>query len=167
MVERRIGMRHGAESRHHGQCVGLALLLIGIWAAVGWAQPARGQAAWSHGTPLPVLLKAAGVTDDQKAQIKAIVAAHRPTLRSLHDQLRAANQRLSDALFTAGDPTPTIEQISKIRGELLVETVKMRQAMLGVLTAEQLGKVTQLQDQLRALRAERHNLLMGGTPSAQ
>ena len=29
------------------------------------------------------------------------------------------------------------------------------------------AKVAQLQDQLRALRAERHNLLMGGTPSAQ
>jgi hypothetical protein len=38
---------------------------------------------------------------------------------------------------------------------------------LGVLTPEQLAKVAQLQDQLRALWAERHNLLMGGTPSAQ
>lgn len=159
-------MRHGAELRHQWRRVGLALVLIGLWAAVGWSQPTRGQGAWSHGTPLPVLLKAAGVTDDQKAQIKAIVAAHRPTLRGLHGQLRAAHQQLSDALFTAGDPTPTIEQITKIRGELLMETVKMRQAMLGVLTVEQLGQVTQLQNQLRALQAERHNLLKGGTPSA-
>src|SRR5262245_26970893 len=160
-------MRHGAELRHQWRHVGLALVLIGLWATVGWAQPARGPAAWSHGTPLPVLLKAAGMTDDQKGQIRAIVAAHRPTLRSLHSQLRAANQQLSDVLFAAGDPTSTAEQITKIRGELLMETVKMRQAMLGVLTAEQLGKVTHLQDQLRALQAERHNLLMGGTPSAQ
>jgi Spy/CpxP family protein refolding chaperone len=113
------------------------------------------------------VLKAAGVTDDQKAQIKAIAAAHRPRLRDLHSQVRAAHEKLSDALFTGGDPTPTMEQITTIRGELLVEAVRMRQAMLGVLTAEQLGKVAQLQDQLRALRAERHKLLMGGMPGAQ
>ena len=41
------------------------------------------------------------------------------------------------------------------------ETVKMRQDMLAVLTPDQLAKVAQLQGQLRALRAERHNLLMG------
>jgi Spy/CpxP family protein refolding chaperone len=161
-------MRYGVDSKHRWRRVGvLALVLIGFWAVVGWTQPARGRAAWSGGTPLPVLLKAAGVTDDQKAQIKAIATVHRPTLQKLRGQLHAANQRLSDALFTAGDPTPAIEQITKIRGELLAETVQMRQAMLGVLTAEQLGKVAQLQDQLRALRTERHNLLMGGTPSAQ
>jgi Spy/CpxP family protein refolding chaperone len=160
-------MRHGGASRQQWWRMGLALVVIGLWAAVGWAQPARGQAEWSRGTPLPVLLKAVGVTDDQKAQIKAIVAAHRPTLRNLRGQLRAANQTLSDALLTTGEPTPTVQQITQIRGQLLVETVKMRQEMLGVLTPDQLAKVAQLQDQLRALRAERHNLLMGGTTSAQ
>ena len=113
------------------------------------------------------LAKAAGVTDDQKAEIKAIAAVHRPTLRKLPGQLRTANQRLSDALLTAGGPSPPIEQIAQIHGALLAETVQMRQAMLRVLTPEQLGKVAQLQDQLRALQAERHNFLMGGTPSAQ
>ena len=161
-------MGHGADSKHRWRRVGaLALVLIGFWAAAGWTQPARGRAAWSGETPLPVLLKAAGVTDDQKAQIKAIVAAHRPTLRKLRGQLGAAHQRLSDALFTAGDPSPAIEQITKIRSELLAETVQMRQAMLGVLTPEQLGKVAELQGQLRALQAERHNLLTGGTSGGQ
>jgi hypothetical protein len=64
----------------------------GVWdyaggdRAVGrnWvAQLARGQAAWSGGTPLPALLNAAGVADEQKEQIKAIAAEHRPALRSL------------------------------------------------------------------------------------
>jgi hypothetical protein len=107
------------------------------------------------------------VTDDQKAQIKAIAAAHRPTLRNLHGQLRAANQTLSDALLATGDPTATVQQISQIRGQLLAETVKMRQEMLGVLALDPLAKATELQEQLRALQVERHNLLMGGTPSAQ
>ena len=161
-------MRHGADSKHQWRRVGvLALVLIGFWAVVGWTQPARGRAAWSGGTPLPVLLKAAGVTDDQKAEIKAIAAVHRPTLRKLRGQLRTANQRLSDALLTAGDPSPPIEQITQIRGALIAETVQMRQAMLGVLTPDQLAKVAQLQDQLRALRVERHNLLMGATSSPQ
>jgi hypothetical protein len=158
-------MRCGGESGHQWGRVGLVLVVIGLWATVGWAQPGRGQVAWSRGTPLPVLLKAAGVTDDQKAQIKAVVVAHRPTLRNLRGQLRAANQTLSDALLTTGDPTSTVQQISQVHGQLLAETVKMQQEMLGVLTPDQLTKVAQLQDQLRALRAERHNLLRGGPPA--
>lgn len=159
-------MRHGGASRRQWWSMGLALAVIGLWAAVGWAQPARGQAAWSGGTPLPALLNAAGVADEQKAQIKAIAADHQPALRSLYGRLRAANQTLTDALLTAGDPTSAVEQITQIRGQLLVETVKMRQDMLAVLTPDQLAKVTQLQGQLRALRAERHNLLMGESHDA-
>lgn len=159
-------MRHGGASRQQWWRMGLVLAVIGLWAAVGWAQPGRGHGAWSGGTPLPALLKAAGVTDEQKAQIKAIAADHRPAFRSLHGQLRAANQTLTDALFTAGDPTPAVEQITQIRGQLLVETVKMRQKMLAVLTPDQLAKVAQLQGQLRGLRAEEHNLLMGGSHDA-
>jgi Spy/CpxP family protein refolding chaperone len=160
-------MRHSGRSRHRWWRVSLGLMVIGLWAAVGWTQPAGGHRAWSSGTPLPVLLKAVGVTDDQKARIKAIVATHRPTLRDLHGQLRAAHQTLSDALLATGDPTASVQQLSQIRGELLAETVKMRQEMLGVLDPDQRAKAAELQEQLRALRAERHNLLMGGTPSAQ
>jgi Spy/CpxP family protein refolding chaperone len=111
------------------------------------------------------LLRGVGLTDDQKDQVKAIVAAHRPTLRNLHGQLRAANQALSEALLATSDPTPTVQQINQIHGQLLAEAVKMRQEVLAVLTPDQLTKAAQLQDQLRALQVERHNLLTGGTPS--
>src|SRR5262245_45355775 len=118
-------MRRGGVLRQRGWYMGLALAVIGLWTAVGWAKTSRGHGALSGGTPLPALLKAAGVTDEQKAQMKAIVAAHRPTLRNLHAQLRTAHQTLSDALVAAGDTTPTVQQISQIRGQLLAETVKM------------------------------------------
>jgi Spy/CpxP family protein refolding chaperone len=160
-------MRQGSHSRHLWWPAGLGLVLVGLWAAVGWAQPMRGHRAWSHDTPLPVLLRAAGVSDTQKDQIKAIVAAHRPTLRRLHSQLRTANQTLSDALLASSDPTQAIQEINQIRSQLLAETVKTRQDVLGVLSQEQLAKVAQLREQLRALQAERHNLLTGGTSSAQ
>ncbi len=159
-------MRHGGASRQQWWRMGLALAVIGLWTAVGWAQPGRGHGAWLGETPLPALLKAAGVTDEQKAQVKTTVADHRPALRSLHGQLRAANQTLTDALFTGSDPGPAVEQITQIRGQLLVETVKMRQKILAVLSQDQLAKVAQLQGQLRALRAEQHNLLMGGLHDA-
>jgi Spy/CpxP family protein refolding chaperone len=160
-------MRHGGASRQQWWRMGLALAVIGLWSAVGWAQPGREHGAWADEAPLPALLKAAGVTDEQKAQIKAIVADHRPALRSLYGQLRAANQTLTDGLFIAGDPTLSVEKITQIRGQLLVETVKMRQEVLAVLTPDQLAKVAQLKDQLRGLQAERHNLLMGEMPSVQ
>jgi hypothetical protein len=72
----------------------------------------------------------------------------------------------SDALLATGDPSASVQQISQIRGELLAETVKLRQEILGVLDPDQRAKAAELQEQLRALQAERHNLLMGGTPSA-
>lgn len=160
-------MRHDGASRQQWWRVGLALAVIGLWTAVGWAQPARGHGAWSGGTPLPALLNAAGVADEQKEQIKAIAADHRPALRRLYGQLRTANQALTDALVTGHDPTSAVEKITEIRGQLLAETVKMRQDMLAILNSEQLAKVAQLQGQLRTLQAERHNLLRGATPSAQ
>ena len=160
-------MRHDGESRHRWWRVGLWLMVIGLWATVGWAQPVGSHGAWSHGTPLRTLLRAVGVTEDQKAQIKAIIAAHRPTLRNLYSQLRAANQTLGDALLSTSDTTSAVQQINQLRGQLLVETVKMRQEVLGVLSPDQLAKAAQLQEQLRALRAERHNLLMGGTSGPQ
>jgi Spy/CpxP family protein refolding chaperone len=160
-------MRHGGESQHLWWRAGLGLAVIGLWAAVGWTHPVRGETEWSHGTPLGVLLRAAGVTEDQRAQIKEIGAAHRPTLQHLYGQLRSANQTLSDTLFTGGDATPTVQRITQIRGQLLAETVKMRQEMLAVLTPDQQAKVAQVKDQLRALHEERHNLLRGGTPSTQ
>ena len=160
-------MRHDGESRHQWWRAGLWLMVIGLWATAGWAQPEGGHGAWPHGTPLRVLLRAVGVTDDQKTQIQAIVAAHRPTLRNLHSQLRAANQTLSDALLTASDTTSAVQQINQLRSQLLAETVRMRQEVLGVLSPDQLAKAAQLQEQLRALRAERRNLLMGGTSSTQ
>ena len=42
----------------------------------------------------------------------------------------------------------------------------MRQEMLAVLGQDQLAKVAQLQGQLRALRTEQHNLLLGGSHDA-
>ena len=160
-------MRHDSASRQQWWRMGLALAVIGLWAAIGWAQPARGQAAWSGGTPLPALLNAAGVADEQKEQIKAIAAEHRPALRSLYGQLRAANQTLTDALFAGSDPAPAVGKITQIRGQLLAQTVTMRQEMLAILNSDQLAKVAQLQGQLRTLQEERHNLLMGATPSTQ
>src|SRR4029434_1420872 len=100
-------MRHGSASRQQWWRMGLALAVIGLWTTVGWAQPARGHGAWSGRIPLPALLNAAGVADEQKAQIKAIAAEHRPVLRSLHSQLHAANQTLHDALLTQRDTHTT------------------------------------------------------------
>ena len=68
-------MRHDSALKQQWWRMGLALAVIGMWAAVGWAQPGMGHEAWSGGTPLPALLNAAGVADEQKVQIKAIAAA--------------------------------------------------------------------------------------------
>jgi Spy/CpxP family protein refolding chaperone len=144
----------------------MTLAVAGLWAALGWAQPMRGHESWSqHGTPLRVLLNAAGASEEQKTQIKAIVDAHRPELRELHSQLRAAHQTLNDLLLTGGDPSASLQKIAEARAQLLATTVKMRQDVLALLTPDQRAKVVQLKDQLRALKEERRNLLKGSAPS--
>src|SRR5262245_37398619 len=129
VTERRVNMRHRTTVRYHWWSMGLALA-VGLWAAAGWAQPVRGGGRWSHGTPFPALINAAGVSEEQKTQIKAIVEAHRPELRKLYSQLRTANQTLNDRLMRGEDTTSSVQDINEIRGRLLATTVKMRQDIL-------------------------------------
>ncbi len=45
------------------------------------------------------LFSKVGLTDDQKAQMKEVVAKHRPALQTLRQQLRAARDEITDKLL--------------------------------------------------------------------
>jgi Spy/CpxP family protein refolding chaperone len=80
----------------------IGMVIASLWGATGFVQPVWGQDGGGHagrGCMLLRLLYKVGLTDDQKAQVKQILANHRTTLRSLRSQLQANREQLGDLLL--------------------------------------------------------------------
>src|SRR5437899_12077883 len=86
-----------------------------IWiAGMLWAPAVRAQVVAPHfgsragmmrgggGMMLPMLLRSANLTADQKTQARQIMANHRAAFRDLFNQLRAVQQDRSPKLFSTG-----------------------------------------------------------------
>jgi periplasmic protein CpxP/Spy len=118
------------------------------------------------GMMLPLILRHAHLTTDQKTQVRKIMQADHAKLRTLFTQLHAANAALADKLFAPGpvqakDLAPQVEQIAKLRQQLLEQGLQTMLAVRAVLTPQQLAQAKQLRDRMERLRQELHNLLQG------
>jgi Spy/CpxP family protein refolding chaperone len=116
---------------------------------------------------LPLLVKAAGLTEAQQAQVRQIVQSHRPQFQGLVSQLRAAHTQLADKLYGPGpvkaeDLAPLTQQIAQLRGQLAQEGLQVALEIRGVLTAEQLAKAGHVRQRFNELRAEMKGLLGAG-----
>src|SRR5262249_23404496 len=112
---------------------------------------------------LPLMLKGANLTADQQAQVKQIIATHRAATASMFQQLRAAQNALVDKVVAAGtvqeaDIQPQIDQINQLRAQLMQDGARLAVDVRGVLTADQLARVSQLKDRMRELRSEMRQL---------
>ena len=146
---------------------------VSLWTAVASGQPAGGMGAygpgWRHGESgmmVPLLIRGVGLTDAQQAQVRQIVAAHRPQFRALLSQLRAAQEQLAEKLYTPGpvtvdDLASLRQQISQLREQLSQEGLQVALYVRGVLTPEQLAKAAQIRKRMNELRAEMRGLLGG------
>jgi len=112
------------------------------------------------------LLYKVGLTDDQKAQVKQILANHRTTLRSWRSQLQMNREQLSDMLLGASPLTsddPQLQSLAQtahdLRGKIANEWLQAMVEVRAILRPDQLAQAAQLQDQLRTLRKEMHSLL--------
>jgi Spy/CpxP family protein refolding chaperone len=110
------------------------------------------------------LLYKVGLTDAQKSQVKDILTAHRPTLKSLRSQLQANREAIADKLLGPGvlqeaDLQPFAQEANGLRDQLAQEWFKVMIEVRGILTPEQLAQAAQLKDQLRTLRNEKRALL--------
>jgi Spy/CpxP family protein refolding chaperone len=147
--------------------VGMAM--VSLISALVYAEPRLGM-GWKSmmedgpGMLLPLMLKGVELTPKQDTRVHEMMVAHRATFRTLFNQLRRANEELADKLFAAGeiqpeDLTPQIEQITRLRQQLLQEGLKIALEVRGVLTPEQRTKAAQLKERVRALRGDLRNLL--------
>lgn len=155
--------------------VGAVLITIGLWSFPVRAQEIHGQGMHGSSGPgrmmgdgpgmmLPLLVRGANLTADQKAQTKQIMGNHRATLRDLVGQLRVAHEDMANKLFAPGglresDLTPQVQQITQLHNQLAQEGLRVILEIRDVLTPEQLAKAAQLRQQMQALRTQMRNLL--------
>lgn len=151
--------------------IGTALVVVSLRALPSYAQPSPGfhgprggMMGDGAGMMLPLLLRAANLTADQKTQVQQIMANHRATLHDLFSQLRAVQDQMSTKLFSAGavgetDLAPQTQQISDLRNQLAEEGLKVVLEIRNILTPDQLAKASQLKAQMESLRNQMKNLI--------
>ena len=155
-------------TKHIGT-VGTILVAVCVWTLPSYAQSRPGpherggMAGDGTGIALPLLLRGANLTSDQKAQVQQIMANHRPTFRDLFSQLRAAQDQMANKLFSAGrlqegDLAPQVQQIAQLRNQLAEEGLRVVLEIRGVLTPEQLAKASQLKSQMQSLHSQMRSL---------
>jgi hypothetical protein len=145
----------------------IGMVIASLWAATGFVQPVWGQDrgyAGRGGMLLRLLYK--GMTDDQKTQVKQILANHHTTLRSLRSQLQTNREQLSDLLLGASPLTsndPQLQSLAQtahdLRGKIANEWLQAMVEVRAILRPDQLAQAAQLQEQLRTLQQEMHSLL--------
>ncbi len=157
---------------------GLVMLVALVVLASFWA-PACAQSERSlHGASagrdnagmmLPLLLRGAHLTPEQDVKVQAILTARRAVSRALVEQLRQAQNGLTDKLFASGavkesDLQPQLQQIAQLRDQLLRESAGVALEVRALLTPEQLSRVAQVKDRIRQLQNEMRQLWQSGKP---
>lgn len=123
------------------------------------------------GMTLPLLLRGANLTADQKTQVKQIVGNHRAAFQTLFSQLRAAQDQISGKLLSTeavgeADLAPQLQQISTLRGQLAEEGLRVALEIRNLLTPDQLASAAQFRTQMQSLQSQMRNL-MAPTPAQQ
>lgn len=118
--------------------------------------PGRGPHMHGPLGPLGWALSRLELTAEQQQRIDALVAEARPALDELHTQLRAAEKAFRDANPLTSFDEAAIRAYAaartKLDADLMVGEAKLRNAVAGLLTAEQLAQLEQLLSQSQVAR---------------
>lgn len=122
-------------------------LLLGSPVAAHWG---FGPGRWLRGAGLSAELK---LTNNQKAQIKSILADGRDAIRTLYQQLREKHTALREAAktqpFDEAGVRSQAQELANAQAELIVMRTQLINKALSVLTAEQKAKLDELREQRR------------------
>jgi Spy/CpxP family protein refolding chaperone len=98
------------------------------------------------------------LTDDQKARIKEIRKSHFDGTATIRGQIRDAMKGLHESMkagsFDEGLVSQKLAEIAPLRAKLMADSLKMREEMNSVLTAEQKTQLEQLRQQAHQRRAQ-------------
>ena len=137
----------------------LTTAIVGlIGCGVASAQPGPG--GWHHGGGL---LEGVTLTENQQAQVHALMQSEHQSTRSLRQQVHAIHEQIETTLLSSGNVTeatlaPLQQQEASLMQQLEAEHLSSQIAIRNLLTADQLtqaasthAKMVSLHDQERAL----------------
>jgi Spy/CpxP family protein refolding chaperone len=116
-----------------------------------------------------LMIRSANLTPEQQTKVRAILSAHRTTARPLIEQLRQAQQELSEKLLApgavqTGDIQPLLLRIGQLRDNLALDSAQAVLEVRAVLTAEQIARAAQTRERLQQLHDEMHQLMQPPRP---
>lgn len=155
--------------------IATAILAGSFGAGVARAQDMMGPPPNMIGGPPPVppplmmALRAANPTDDQKKQIHDILESARTSTASQMQQMHSIRDQIADKLLSSGtvsatDLTPLLAQQATFQQQLDNQMIATAIQIRGVLTADQLSKVSAAHDKLKQIHSQIDAIL--GPPDA-
>ena len=103
----------------------------------------------AHGGRFHRLAQRLNLTDDQKAQIKAVLQSERDTLKPLLGQLHTARANLRAAIQATGATETTVRaasaRVAAVEADLAVERMKIFARIAPILTDEQRQRLSELE----------------------
>ena len=118
-----------------------------------------GHHGWGHHRGPWHLLSKLGLSDAQKAQVKAIMTAAHPEMENLHQQMHANMQKLQQTKPTDANYSTIAAQVSQTHGSLsaqmMTQQANIRAQIYKVLTPAQQTQLATLQAQMAAHRQAR------------
>jgi hypothetical protein len=138
----------------------IALLIVGALAipAMSQMRPRHGGGR-GQGPNLFFLMRAAQLSDAQKAQMKTIFQTNRQNTQPIVSQLMPLRQQLNSSLFTTGSADPSIvNQIAALQSQLQQARLNtFQQVWSQVLNSTQQSQVAAAYAKFAANRAQRQN----------
>jgi len=125
------------------------------------APGAPGAHGWHHhGGPMHLYSKL-DLSDAQKAQIKTIMQAAGPQMKTLHQQMRANELKMHQVQPTDSNYDAVVSEVSQangtLHGQMAVQMAGVRKEIFTkVLTASQQTQLQQLEAQMQARMQARH-----------
>jgi hypothetical protein len=144
----------------------IGIVIASLLAATGFVQPVRAQTKGHarRGGMLLRLLYKLDLREDQKAQVKQILANHRPVLQPMRSQLQIYRELLADGLMGTSQVTldqlqALAQQVNDQQAAIAKEWLKAMYEVRLILDDNQLAKLAGLKDNLRMLHQEMRTLL--------
>jgi periplasmic protein CpxP/Spy len=94
------------------------------------------------------------LTDAQKAQVKSIMTAAGPQMKSIHQQMHANSMKLSEMAPTGGAYTATVQEVSQanaaLHAQMITQREQVRASVYKILTPAQQQQLATMKTEMQA-----------------
>lgn len=143
--------------------IAAAVLIVALAAAVAFSQTLTRTHMHGHGMfggpMMGFHARALNLTDDQRAQMKSVMAKEKPALKPLFSQIAATRHQLRQLEMSGAFDEAKVRELAwqqvQTMTELTVQRARIHSELYQILTPEQKTKMTQMMQQ-REQRFQEH-----------